>query len=267
MILSRTDVQCCHTSEDDEYTQLATPGLYAGRCYMTLEDSWPVQWVDNTQPVWQASFSGYCTLNSAAKECGQGLCAGMQLAASGAAYSLLAYSTTNPTALPAMDNCDLRDECCRQAGRNTTAEQQEFRRRRKASKPGKAAQVNSGHRGTSGQQQQVWLGYVWLYSGLLTQARSHVHDVHYEGYFEYVQPVRGCSAYEDPNNSGDEVQYRCEVEDGSRVCGCYRYDTSTDEYIWAGPPGWRAVDISAVPQGTPLVDGRINTYTLKLYEE
>jgi hypothetical protein len=51
-------------------------------------------------------------------------------------------------------------------------------------------------------------------------------------------------------------QYWC-----TNISGCC--DDNTDQYVCSF--GWKEVDISEVPSGTPLVDGRIQTYKLMFY--
>jgi hypothetical protein len=43
-------------------------------------------------------------------------------------------------------------------------------------------------------ENRVWLGYAYLYTRLISQARSRtVHDVHYDGgWFEYLSPILDC---------------------------------------------------------------------------
>lgn len=111
----------------------------------------------------------------------------------------------------------------------------------------------STHRATTGQQ-KVFLGEAFLYSGAISRADSHLQDVRFEGgRFEYVSPIRR-------KCFDTEIDNKCQVTNGGLKCGCI--DKESRAYR---PYGWEEVDISEVPSGTPLVDGRIQTYNLKFY--
>lgn len=249
MTQCRTGLKCCPNPHGDDYMQDTAPKLlqeFVGRCYMDTDDQFnPTFTQPFDLPTWAGNFNAYCTLTAAAEECEQRpLCDGLQLlAATGTVFRFLAYSTTNPTALPPTDRCDPP----RQDGRNSTL-----------GKGSKAAKKwyqphKSTHRANAGQQ-KVFMGNALLYSGMILRANSHLHDVQFEGgRFEYVTPIR--------RDCLEGQTGKCGNADGESVCGCW--DDTTDEYV--GPPGWEEVDMSAVPTGTPPVDGRLNTYNLKWY--
>jgi hypothetical protein len=102
----------------------------------------------------------------------------------------------------------------------------------------------------------VFLGEAYLHTGMITGASSHLHDVQFQGgRFEYVSPIRrGC---------GEGQSFRCVNDVIKRVLTCGCFDQDSDAYM--GPAGWKEVDISQVPPGTPLVDDRLRTYNLKFY--
>jgi hypothetical protein len=102
-------------------------------------------------------------------------------------------------------------------------------------------------------ENMVWLGYAYLYTGLISQARSRtVHDAQYDGgWFEYLSPILDC--YPVPAYG---TRYKCK----GPSCGCF----ACNKYM--GAVGWQEVPLSQVPAGTPLVDGCIHTYKLELYE-
>jgi hypothetical protein len=229
---------------------------FAGRCYVETDNSFSLNgyYADQTDsfgytntPLWWGNFNAYCSLNTVADECDQRpLCNGMQLAATGTVIKFRAYSTTNPTALPPTDMCEAAEFNRREAGSNSTSdrESQPATNKRKAGK--------TTHRASPGQQ-KVFLGEAYLYSGLISGASSHLQEVQFEGgRFEYVSPIR--------RSCLETEESACKNVGVVRKCGCF--DLVSDVHR---PYGWEEVDISQVPSGTPLVDGRIQTYKLKFY--
>lgn len=105
----------------------------------------------------------------------------------------------------------------------------------------------------------MFLGEALLYSGVISRADSHLKDVQFEGgRFEYVSHIREPGVCEDGEHDCVDPFPDIPLNDISGCC-----DDTTNEYVRSF--GWKEVDISAVPSGTPLVDGRIQTYKLMFY--
>lgn len=134
-----------------------------GRCYIdTSHNSFQgIIWANTDITTWQGNFNAYCSLNSPVEDCGhESLCKGLSIAATGTVFRLLAYSTTNPIPLPPMENC-ADDVVRRETANNLPTDK--TRCNEDISKH-KETQVHIKNR--------VWLGYAYLYTGLISQARS-----------------------------------------------------------------------------------------------